>query len=114
MDDIKRERVKGGDAPASGRYMVFCADGEVYGEEGRIFSTHEADVTMIATAGEVERRKLTPAEARKLLEPKDTLTPRSFFHTSQWRCRVIERKNRQSLRSTVRGLDGPDGGAVFR
>jgi hypothetical protein len=82
MDDIKREQVKGGDAPASGRYMVLCADGEVYGEEGFTFFTHEADVMMIATAGEVERRKLTPAGTRKLLEPyKDTLTPRSFSHT---------------------------------
>ncbi len=81
MDGIKRERVKGGDAPASGRYMVFCTDGEVYGEEGYIF-THEADVMMIATAGEVERGKLSLVETRKLLEPyKDTLTPRSFSHT---------------------------------
>lgn len=62
---------RGGD----GRYVVFCADGEDYGQAGYIFFTHEADVMMIAAAGEVESGKLTPAEARKLLEPYREVLP---------------------------------------
>lgn len=51
------------------RHMVFCEDrGEDEYPRYTIF-IHEADVMMIAAAGEVESGKLTPAEARKLLEP---------------------------------------------
>ncbi len=68
----------------SAEYIVFCnrpygtyEDG-YWGEEGELYSGedgeydsfwHEADVLLLAAAGEVERGKLTPAEARKLLEP---------------------------------------------
>ncbi len=68
----------------SGEYIVFCnqpygeaADG-YWGEEGELYSGedgeyqsfwHEADVLLLAVAGEVERGELTPARARKLLEP---------------------------------------------
>ena len=68
MGNTEGEQGNGGDAPANGRYVVFCADGEDYGQEGYIFFTHEADMMMIAAAGEVESGKLTPAQARKLLE----------------------------------------------
>lgn len=64
------------DRGSDGRYVVFCADGEDYGQPGYFFFTHEADVMMIAAAGEVESGKLTPAEARELLEPyKEVLPP---------------------------------------
>ncbi len=64
-------------------YVVFCnqlygeEDG-YWGEEGELYSGadgqydsfwHEADVLLLAAAGEVEGGELTPAEARKLLEP---------------------------------------------
>lgn len=75
MDNTECEQGSGGDAPANGRYAVFCADGEDYGQEGYIFFTHEADVMMIAAAGEVESGKLTPAEARKLLKPYREVLP---------------------------------------
>ncbi len=76
MDDSEREQGNGGNAPARETYVVFCADGEDYGREGYIFFTHEADVMMIAAAGEVESGKLTPAEARKLLKPyREVLSP---------------------------------------
>ncbi len=75
MNGTEREQGNGGDAPASGRYVVFCADGEDYGQEGYIFFTHEADVMMIAAAGEVESGKLTPAEVRELLEPYREVLP---------------------------------------
>ncbi len=76
MDDSEREQGNGGNALARKTYVVFCADGEDYGREGCIFFTHEADVMMIAAAGEVESGKLTPAEARKLLEPyREVLSP---------------------------------------
>ncbi len=65
----------GGDAPADGRYVVFCADGEDYGQAGYIFFTHEADVMMIAASEEVESGKLTSAEARELLEPYREVLP---------------------------------------
>lgn len=55
-----------------------AADG-YWGEEGELFDDeqggeyesfwHEADVLLLAVAGEVESGKLTPVEARKLLEP---------------------------------------------
>ncbi len=68
-----------------GEYIVFCnqpygeaADG-YWGEEGELFDDeqggeyesfwHEADVLLLAVAGEVERGELTPAEARELLKP---------------------------------------------
>ncbi len=75
MDHADREQGNGGDAPANRRYVVFCADGEDYGQGGYVFFTHEADVMMIAAAGEVESGKLTPAEARKLLEPYREVLP---------------------------------------
>lgn len=59
-----------------GRYVIFCADGRDYGQPGYIFFTHEADVMMIAAASEVESGKLTPAEAREILEPyREVLLP---------------------------------------
>lgn len=57
------------------RYVIFCTDGRDYGQPGYIFFTHEADVMMIAAAGEVESGKLTPAEARELLEPYREVLP---------------------------------------
>ena len=54
---------------------MFCADGRDYGQPGYIFFTHEADVMMIAAAGEVESGKLIPAEARELLEPYREVLP---------------------------------------
>jgi len=75
VDETEREQGNGADATANGRDVVFCADGEDYGQEGYIFFTHEADVMMIAAAGEVESGKLTPAEARKLLEPYREVLP---------------------------------------
>ncbi len=75
MDDAQREQGNGGDTPTGGRYVVFCADGEDYGQEGYIFFTHEADVMTIAAAGEVESGKLTPSEARELLEPYREVLP---------------------------------------
>lgn len=57
------------------KYVVFCADGWDYGDPGYIIFTHEADVMMIAAAGEVESGKLTPAEARKILEPYREMLP---------------------------------------
>ncbi len=76
MDETEREQGNERGAPARETYVVFCADGEDYGREGYIFFTHEADVMMIAAAGEVESGKLTPAEARKLLEPyREVLSP---------------------------------------
>ncbi len=60
--------IEGGD-PGVKKYVVFCVDGRKYGQPGYDFFTHEADVMMTAAASEVERGKLTPAEARELLEP---------------------------------------------
>lgn len=58
------------------RFVIFCVDGRDYGQPGYIFFTHEADVMMIAAAGEVQSGKLTPAQARDLLEPyRDVLPP---------------------------------------
>ncbi len=75
MDDFGREQGNGGDAPVSGKYVVFCTDGEDYGQAGYIFFTHEADVMTIAAAGEVENGRLTPSEARELLEPYREMLP---------------------------------------
>jgi hypothetical protein len=65
------------------RYVVFCADGEDYGQPGYFFFTHEADVMMIAAAGEVESGKLTPAEARELLEPYKEVLPPLYTDSQQ-------------------------------
>ncbi|MDP9439385.1 MAG: hypothetical protein M3P49_11670 [Actinomycetota bacterium] len=82
MDDADREQAGGVDA-RSGEYAVFC--NQPYGEaadgyrveEGEPHSGadggydsfwHEADVLLLAAAREVQSGKLTPAEARKLLE----------------------------------------------
>lgn len=40
VDGTGHEQGNGGGAPAGGRYVVFCADREVCGEEGYIFFTH--------------------------------------------------------------------------
>ncbi len=62
------ESARSGEGGASvSRNVIFCADQKNYGEY--VFFTHEADVLLIAAAGEVESGKLTPAEARELLEP---------------------------------------------
>ncbi|MDP9437656.1 MAG: hypothetical protein M3P49_02770 [Actinomycetota bacterium] len=82
MGDADREQAGGVDA-RSGEYAVLCtqpygeaADG-YRGEEVKLYSGangehdsfwHEADVLLLAAAREVRSGKLTPAEARKLLE----------------------------------------------
>ncbi len=64
------------------RYVIFCADGRDYGQPGYIFFTHEADVMMIAAAGEVKSGKLTPAEARELLKPYREVLPPIYTRLS--------------------------------
>jgi hypothetical protein len=78
-----REFEDGEDIARSGEHVIFCnrphgeedgywgEGGELYsGEDGEYESFwHEADVLLLAVAGEVQSGKLTPAEARKLLEP---------------------------------------------
>jgi hypothetical protein len=71
------------DRNSKDRYVVFCADGWDYGQPGYIFFTHEADVMMIAAAGEVESGKLTPAEARELLEPYREVLPPLYTGSQQ-------------------------------
>ncbi len=78
-----REFENGSDLARSGQYVVFCnrpygqedgyrgEEGELYpGEDSEYASFwQEADVLLLAVSGEVQRGKLTPAEARKFLEP---------------------------------------------
>ncbi len=78
-----REFEDGEDIARSGEHVIFCnrthgeedgywgEGGELYsGEDGEYESFwHEADVLLLAVAGEVQSGKLTPAEARKLLKP---------------------------------------------
>ncbi|MBX6763667.1 MAG: hypothetical protein K6T51_02460 [Rubrobacteraceae bacterium] len=66
-----------GETPPDAREIIFCVDGTDYRGYGFYFLfLHEADVMMLAAAGEVEGGRLKPAEARKVLEPyREVLAP---------------------------------------
>lgn len=63
--------------------VVFCLDGEDYGQEGYMFFMHEADVLLMALASKVENGEMDSLEARRMWLPYRKWFP-PLYDSDEW------------------------------